>query len=216
MFMELLEGSYSWLVPVYKGYSHWVMQADVARLVVLYHVGGVYVDLDIKCKTPLHRLFVRLHAEHPDAVLYRTRPFGTSNDFIIAKRGSPFIAHLICGLKFAQRRYFLPYITTMLSTGPMYVNLQYLTYEHKTDVKILEDNDTRTYLGHIKGASWHRWDGVVIWWLFTHQYIILIFIVVFICYKAARVLVRRNGGIQRWIFQQKWTRLNLNSLKSKV
>jgi mannosyltransferase OCH1-like enzyme len=48
MVEELLEERYPQLRDLYHSYGHWVRRADMARYIVLYEYGGIYVDLDIK------------------------------------------------------------------------------------------------------------------------------------------------------------------------
>lgn len=40
---------------VYQRYPHWVQRADFARLLWLYHHGGVYTDMDTSCEVPLRQ-----------------------------------------------------------------------------------------------------------------------------------------------------------------
>jgi len=49
---------YAWFLPVYDGYPENIMRADAVRYFILYHYGGLYVDLDFECLRPLEPLLV--------------------------------------------------------------------------------------------------------------------------------------------------------------
>ena len=42
---------YSSFLPVYESYPYNIQRVDAARYFILYHFGGVYLDLDIGCKS---------------------------------------------------------------------------------------------------------------------------------------------------------------------
>ncbi|WP_051661187.1 glycosyltransferase [Bosea sp. 117] len=44
---------YPWFLPIFDGYEHNIMRADVIRYFFLYHFGGIYIDLDTECLRPL-------------------------------------------------------------------------------------------------------------------------------------------------------------------
>ena len=58
-------------VPNYDAYPHAIQRVDAARYFILFHFGGIYLDLDVECRKPLDA--VRLHF---GAILPATRPFG--------------------------------------------------------------------------------------------------------------------------------------------
>ena len=53
----LMEKEYPSLLPIFKGCKTGVQRGDMGRLLVLYHEGGVYVDLDIEARRNFERLF---------------------------------------------------------------------------------------------------------------------------------------------------------------
>ncbi|XP_060600780.1 uncharacterized protein LOC132754202 [Ruditapes philippinarum] len=168
MVEELLEERYPQLRDLYHSYDHWVRRADMARYIVLYEYGGIYVDLDIKSTGKQLNDLYKTFKSTTDIVLYLTSPPVVSNDFMIAKPKHPFMKHVVCGLESANRWYVLPYVTTMYTTGPMFLNAQYKSYSEKQEIHLLEEPVMRKFVRHMTGSSWHQWDGVVIWWTFSH------------------------------------------------
>jgi glycosyltransferase involved in cell wall biosynthesis len=47
---------YSWFLPIYDGYAHFICRVDAIRYFWLHHYGGVYVDLDFECLAPIDSL----------------------------------------------------------------------------------------------------------------------------------------------------------------
>jgi len=47
---------YDWFLPIYDGYPENIMRVDAVRYFILYHYGGLYVDLDFECLRPLDSL----------------------------------------------------------------------------------------------------------------------------------------------------------------
>lgn len=46
---ELVKKHYPKFLKVYDAYSKGVYRADIARYIIIYHYGGLYVDLDFEC-----------------------------------------------------------------------------------------------------------------------------------------------------------------------
>lgn len=53
---RFLQQYYDWFVPTYDAYPEPIMRADAVRYFILYHYGGVYVDLDFECLRPIEKL----------------------------------------------------------------------------------------------------------------------------------------------------------------
>ncbi len=76
---------------MYDRLPHPVMKADVARIMILYHVGGVYLDLDFVGFRPLSGLLEK----YPTPILLSTEPSGcawtyrTCNNFLASSPKHP-------------------------------------------------------------------------------------------------------------------------------
>ncbi|CAF3676267.1 unnamed protein product [Rotaria sordida] len=70
----------------FLAYSYDIQRVDAFRYILLYYVGGVYVDMDIGCSTSLDILLDALEALDPQAkhlaAFPATKPNGLSNDFM--------------------------------------------------------------------------------------------------------------------------------------
>ena len=43
--MEFLEEYYPWFLPTYNGYDHGMKRSDALRYFLMYHFGGMYIDM---------------------------------------------------------------------------------------------------------------------------------------------------------------------------
>lgn len=164
-------------VPVYESYPYNIQRVDAARYFILYHYGGVYLDLDIECRprkdlTVLVKSMERLGKV---AMAPLTKPIGLSNDVLFASKASPFFKKLIDALPSKNKWYGLPYLTVMFSTGPMFLSLEYMRLPNDLQKEVLVlppemyvELGTR-YIKHLRGSTWHRSDAHVIWWLHRHR-----------------------------------------------
>jgi mannosyltransferase OCH1-like enzyme len=107
----------------------------------------------------------------------RTVPTGISNDAMGSIPRHPFFLKAIDSLTDYNRRWPLPYITVMASTGPLYLSIIWRHYnnaspEGNNRVRILfpdeYNNHPWSFFTHHVGNSWHRTDVKVIFWLARH------------------------------------------------
>ena len=162
MIEQLIQDSYPEISELYHSYGHWIRRADVARYLVLHQFGGVYVDMDLKCRQPISHLLK--HFENKGIVMYETTPFGVTNDFLVAEARHPFFAYVIQGLSFSNRWYIFPHAQTMLSTGPTYLTGRYYNFDQKDDINVLTREYMRDYFIRTGGFNWHDWDSATIKW----------------------------------------------------
>jgi inositol phosphorylceramide mannosyltransferase catalytic subunit len=87
--LKFLEEQYFWFIDTFKGYSYPIQRVDAIRYFILYHYGGIYMDLDIGCLKSLDPLL------NYDAVVPKTQPIGFSNDFMMARKNHEFFHVLI-------------------------------------------------------------------------------------------------------------------------
>ena len=165
MVEKLLREEYPHLIDLYNSYSRWIHKVDMARYLIVHQYGGIYADTDIECVKNMLEVYMTFPV-NTGVVMYYTSPFGVSNDFIIAKQKHPFMTAVIRGLSSSNRWYVLPFLTEMFSTGPIYLSARFWTFKDRYDMLVLED--TRYFLAHRTGASWHEADGKLLWWIFLN------------------------------------------------
>ncbi|KAI0832356.1 nucleotide-diphospho-sugar transferase [Trametes gibbosa] len=173
---EFIARHYSWYLDVYDGYKYPIQRADAIRYFVLYHYGGIYIDLDIGCLRPMDSLLV-----YP-VILPKTVPVGVSNDLMFAEKGHPFMAQTIHSIMNYDYDWILNYPTVMFSTGPMFLSAQYGAYMSSLDdvpseVRILPKalygknanpmEAPHSFFSHYYGSSWHADDAAFIGFLGT-------------------------------------------------
>jgi mannosyltransferase OCH1-like enzyme len=95
----------------YKNYRYQIQRVDSFRYVLMYHIGGIYIDMDNGCNRPFKDLVVALESLDPDAVhltaLPRSPKFGVDNDFLISSVNHPFYRQLISRLDLFNNNYIL-------------------------------------------------------------------------------------------------------------
>ena len=184
MVEELLYGEYPYLKDLYYSYDRWIHKIDVAKYIILHQYGGIYADLDIECIIDMFEAYRSLPVD-TGVVMYYTKPFGVATDFLIAKPKHPFMTSVIRGLKSAHRWYVLPFFTVMLSSGPTYLTARFWSFSTRYDMIVLED--TRAYIVHRTGGSWHEADTNIIWWMFLNAELLFqwtftcVAVIVFLC-----------------------------------
>ena len=176
---EFIANHYPWFLDTFDAYPYPIQRADAIRYFVLYHYGGVYIDLDIGCLRPLDPLLVF------PVILPKTIPVGVSNDLMFSEKGHPFMAQTIHNLVTFDHNWILNYPTVMFSTGPMFLSAQYGIYiaSHPTSLETLGQvrilpkslygknakpfEAPHSFFSHFYGSSWHADDAAFIGFLGT-------------------------------------------------
>lgn len=175
---DFIRNEYPWFLATFLSYEHPIQRADSIRYFVLSHYGGVYIDLDDGCHRRLDPLLSYT------AFVRRTIPTGISNDVMGCIPQHPFFLRVIESLQGANRKWFLPYITIMASTGPLFLSLVWKKWmtEHASLINLAADGAEWTgrvrvlmpdeYRGHswsffdtYMGNSWHGGDARFIFWM---------------------------------------------------
>ncbi|KAL9182285.1 hypothetical protein ACHAXT_012937 [Thalassiosira profunda] len=177
---SFFEDHYQDFLPTYDSYRYNIQRVDAARYFVLFHFGGLYMDLDVGCRPSkdLGDLIHSMERLQKVAAIPQTQPFGFSNDVLISAKGSSFFKALIDALPSKTRWYCSPYLSVMYSTGPMFLSLQYarLPPAKQHDVLVLPpelytERKTR-YFKHLRGSTWHQSDAHAVRWVMTHKLVV--------------------------------------------
>ncbi|KAK2731986.1 hypothetical protein FQN57_003047 [Myotisia sp. PD_48] len=113
---ELIETHFEWFLPTYNSYQYSIQRVDALRYFLLWHYGGIYIDMDIGCRRNLTPLL-----SYP-AWVPRTWPFGVSNDLMASSPRHPLMMKVALSLQDHNRWYISKYITVFFSTGPMFLS----------------------------------------------------------------------------------------------
>lgn len=111
---DLLEEHYSWFIPTYDAYRYPIQRVDAFKYFVLWHYGGIYMDLDIACRRNLDPL-LPFPAWFPEA-----SPLGVNNDLMASRAGHPVVELMLNSLSARNKNLIFPYLTIFWSTGPQF------------------------------------------------------------------------------------------------
>lgn len=176
------------LLPRYLGYPQQIQRVDMIRYLLLYRLGGLYVDLDFECFRSIAPLLqgqdcvLSLEADANNTV-HRTRRI-VSNAFMAAVPGHPLFAAVIEDLQTHRSSQTIPDRIVLDTTGPMMLTrvldrlgtdaaVSVLGAEHLFPLSLAEADqmgtagpgapigaDIRAKLEPAFGMHWH--DGT--WW----------------------------------------------------
>ncbi|KAJ4311790.1 hypothetical protein N0V94_007771 [Neodidymelliopsis sp. IMI 364377] len=111
---SFFEKEYPWFLPTYTAYKHPIQRVDALKYFVLYHFGGVYMDLDIACRRSLDPL-LEFPAWFPEA-----SPLGVNNDLMASMPRHPVLLDMTSALMDRDWNLLFPYLTVFWSTGPQF------------------------------------------------------------------------------------------------
>jgi hypothetical protein len=193
---QFLLDFYPWFVPTYDAYAYPVQRIDSLRYFLLFHHGGLYVDLDNGCQRSLEPLLY-----YPALVI--DPGHGTlMNNVLGAAPRHPFWELVIRELERYQRWwYVLPFVDVMWGAG-QWMETQVWEEYHRVvlparrradwkdgnDVDGLGDGDGELYrlmrdtrpgappplfFTQGRGRSWDDWDKVYLEWMGDHIVLVL-------------------------------------------
>jgi mannosyltransferase OCH1-like enzyme len=153
----------------FVNYHQHIQRIDSFRYVVLFHLGGVYLDLDNGCSQSLGGLLTTLEALDPDSTHLAgfpfTEPIGLLNNFMISTAGHPLLAQLISRLHLFDHYFFIDYLTVLLSTGPLYLTIQEHLFQSSNEhaVRLIAEQVANPMFTNSGGGStWQHKDGKLI------------------------------------------------------
>jgi inositol phosphorylceramide mannosyltransferase catalytic subunit len=137
---RFIEEQFPGFLECYDGYRWPIQRADAVRYFLLYHCGGVYVDLDIECLRPIDNLLSSascvIAAESMVHAWIHDRDQILSNALVASTPGHPFLKAVIDRLpEFARRIH--PNQPVLATTGPYMLTEVYEDYSAKETVNVL-------------------------------------------------------------------------------
>lgn len=203
-----IDEHYPFLSSHYKAYGQNIQRANILRYALLHKFGGVYLDLDIECITPLDNL-LRLPFLTPGAY-----PTGQNNAFILARPEHPFLGEVLEHVASRDLVWPLPYVQNMLSTGCVFFSNRWMAYVSRSEgysadddrVYMLTDANGKLEPHMLRGivatplfvhggaSSWHQWDARLIIGIGAHYRIctwLVVLAVLMACALASRKCLYR-------------------------
>lgn len=108
---QFVQEYYPQIYSTYRYYPLEIQRSNVLRYLLLDHYGGMYLDLDMRCRQNLEFLRGEEFLTPP------ANPTGINNAFIVSKKGHPFWTHVVDHLIQYDIDWYTPYLTNMFSTG---------------------------------------------------------------------------------------------------
>lgn len=182
-----------------------IQRVDAFRYIILYHMGGVYIDMDNGCRQSFESLLYTLEAMDPHinhiAAFPRTTPVGISNGFMITTKSHPLFEILVSRLSLFNRNFLVDYLTVMLSAGPLYLSVNEFYFNqmaHHSRVRIIDEQVySSIYTWHTPGNSWHGRDAKIILkiyhtWRRKYEDINFNYVFIFLLFLLILFYVRRQ------------------------
>lgn len=163
-------------MDIWDNYAFPIQRADAIRYFVLYHYGGIYLDMDTWCNQtfPIDEI-------GPDTLVHyalfkSTLPTGVTNDCMISSARHPVYAAAIAKLPVynAITRVWArwqPYCAIMISAGPMFLTMVVTDYLVKQPslpaptIGVINSTELAPYLTDLESGTWHQADAKVLMWI---------------------------------------------------
>ncbi|KAJ5157385.1 uncharacterized protein N7482_008485 [Penicillium canariense] len=167
---------YPWFVDIWDNYAFPIQRADSLRYFILYHYGGIYLDMDTWCNRSIPIDKLELDAVSEYALFKSTVPTGVTNDFMITSARHPVYAAAIAKLPISNSltrawAQWQPYCAIMMSAGPMFLTMVAMDYLLKQaslpsqNIGVVNQTELTPYITDLESGSWHRADTKVLMWL---------------------------------------------------
>ena len=181
-------------------YQYDIQRADAFRYVVLFHLGGIYIDMDIGCIRPFKDLVITMEALDPNishlAAFPLSTGYGLEIEFMISTAGHPLFQQLISHLSFFHHYYLLHYYTILISTGPVYVSIQeyfFPSASYQCSVRAIDKPVfDGTFIRKVAGFTWIKTDAHIIFYLIHRSRIILTMFIIFITIIIMVIIFNRH------------------------
>lgn len=180
--LHWLKIEYSWFLPIYKTYRYDMQRIDAMKYFLLFHFGGIYIDLDIKCHVEdiITAMIPKNQTDYEPDIIFHMGGEGISanTDIMAAKQAHPFFKLAINRLQSANRWFYLYHLTIILSAGPTFLYGIYRKYPFKENIYFVS-NDLlwKKLLSGIGGETWYGNDTIILIFFMNHK-ILLCFLVI--------------------------------------
>ncbi|KAH7323990.1 nucleotide-diphospho-sugar transferase [Rhexocercosporidium sp. MPI-PUGE-AT-0058] len=203
---QFIAEHFPWFIPTYDSYPYPIERVDSIRYFLLWHYGGIYIDLDVSCRRSLDPLLA-FAAWFPKTDLY-----SVSNDIMASIPRHSIMLKLALSLQDHNGWFGTGYTTVFWATGPMFVNgilgkwFEVVgNVEGEDGVRILPpmfyDRTPYTFFEHREGNSWHGWDAAVVKWAYGRLWWILAAVALAPAVLMALSTMRRRGDRHLYLYR---------------
>ena len=176
-FVRQHETDFYWNTFIHYPYD--IQRIDSFRYILLFHLGGIYIDMDDACHRPFQELITTMEALDPYSTHLALFPsaeiFGIQNNFMISTPHHPLFKQMITRLHLFHHNYLIFHVTILLSVGPLYATIQEHLFQQTNDqsVRRLDHQTYRLIFWKTKGGSWFHRDTLMILELYYNRHRIL-------------------------------------------
>lgn len=176
---QWLDEFYPWFRPIYSSYSYDMQRVDAMKYLLLFHYGGVYIDLDVQCKTGdfIEEMLPKNETNdiEPDMILHMgTEGISANTDVMASKRFHPCLKLAVERLKLANRWFYIYHLTIILSAGPTYFFGIYRQCPWKDRVYFVSNDLLWSKLAEgVGGATWYGKDTLLIVFIVKNRMIVV-------------------------------------------
>lgn len=185
MILQLIDTYFPTYKSLYNSYKKYpIIQCDIARLMILFIHGGMYIDMDVEPRKPFDDLFEQYEQQGVYVLIPPEKLQNISNWLIISPANHAFIGRNISKLKpFSKLSwwyYLAPNARVFHAAGPDHISKQYEYYKkRKNDIKKLPSHFQKElkesffhtkkkkcdtcYVNHLKGSTWLEWHSYIIY-----------------------------------------------------
>lgn len=195
---NLIKEHYPWFLDIYENYEYNIQRVDAVRPFILYHYGGMYVDLDYEC----YKTFDDVVNLYSDKVYIVESPWPgekVQNSLMISPKGNPFWKVVIKNMIKNKNLKFSGKVETVLkTTGPNLI--EHSVKEHPVELldskkfnpSAVVNNCSGCYANHFGTSTWVSTnDTVHVACTFFHRYLLVPIVLFFLFYlynKKVRVI----------------------------
>lgn len=164
---------------LFTKYTYEMQRIDSFRYVMMYHIGGIYIDMDSACYRRLIEYVNALEAIETDSTYTALFPedgiFGVQTEFFIGSRGHPLFRKFIDTLPRFHRNFLVHHLTILLSAGPLYASVQehFFAPTKEATVRHLANQIYSKDFWKTAGGTWFASDTIVILHIFNNRFLIL-------------------------------------------
>ena len=170
---SLIRNHHPWILSTWQTYPYDMQRVDLVKYLVLYHYGGIYLDLDVSC-VKNYDSYVQNISSIVHTVVRPSYPAWYGLDTFWSKPRSPLLWQVLVNAPYANKWYGVTYTTVMFGAGTAYFGLTLNTYPCKNHIEVVENYFfTEKFFYHHHASSWHHWDGYIILFVY-HNYRVII------------------------------------------
>lgn len=191
---EFIKNNYPFFYSYFMNYPLKIQKVDSLRYFILYHYGGVYLDMDIKCHKKLPQ-FTKLSLVKDNNLI---NPLNLNNFMMVTPPGHPFWKLVFQFLikNYKKKWWHNQFAYVLYSTGPGMLEQAYKEFSKKypEEIQLLNeeefnpfnacgkdlDKNNKKIISHLQDVSWsNNFDGFIRK-IYCNWYIVLLLLIIFI------------------------------------